>query len=309
MLLAVILLLSGTVSGEALRQNTLVIDGLKRIWLLYAPKTDTVPPLRPLVIVLHGGGGKIKSMIRLTRGRFNTLADRDGFLVAYPAGADHHWNDGRGVPFIQAQAENIDDVKFIGALIDACILRYQADPARVYVTGISNGAMMAHRLAVDLSARIAAVAAVAGSLPEKRYDAVPQGPVPVLVINGTSDPLVPWGGGEIRAGRQRHGTVVSVEKTVDYWVRHNQCIAPPQTGPLPDQDPADGTVTTVTTWRNAQELCAVALYTVQDGGHTWPGGRQYLPQRYVGKTCRDFDAAEVIWDFFKPHGRVLPEQK
>jgi polyhydroxybutyrate depolymerase len=309
LLLAAFFLSSSTVSGKTLHKEKLMIDGLKRTWLLHQPRSCPAQTLKPLVIVLHGGGGKAKGMVRLTRGTFNTLADRDGSLVAYPAGIDHHWNDGRGVPFIRAQTENIDDVKFIGVLIDSCIVRYGADPARVYVTGISNGAMMAHRLAVDLSSRITAVAVVAGNLPEKRSGLAPQGPVPVLVINGTDDPLVRWHGGEIVIGRQRHGRVISVEKTVDYWVRNNQCLTQPQVQLLPDLDPADGTTTTMSIWRNAQDSCAVVLYTVQGGGHTWPGGRQYLPKKIVGKTSRDFNATAVMWEFFKQHNGVMTKRK
>jgi len=122
----------------------------------------------PLVIVLHGGGGTGEDQVKLTEGGLNTLADKEGFIVVYPDGFDKHWNDGRSgeETGYRTQEENIDDVGFISSLISYFIKELNIDPKRVYVTGMSNGAMMSYRLACELTEKIAAVAPVAGNMPQ-----------------------------------------------------------------------------------------------------------------------------------------------
>jgi polyhydroxybutyrate depolymerase len=236
------------------------------------------------------------------------MADKDGFIMVYPDGIELNWNDGRMDEEAndRAHRENIDDVGFLSALIDSMINDYNIDPKRVYVTGISNGAIMSYRLACELSHKITAIAPVDGNIPILLFpECSPSRPVSVLAINNTDDPLVPFFGGEIygRFHKLKLGKVLSVDESIGFWVSRNMCSTTPVVAEEPDRDPRDGSTVTIKQYLNGIEGTEVILYAVDGGGHTWPGGFQYLPAGIIGKTCRDFDANEVIWSFFKKHSR------
>jgi polyhydroxybutyrate depolymerase len=126
------------------------------------------------------------------------------------------------------------------------------------------------------------------------------------MISNKEDRLVPWEGGDIRFGRKTFGRTLSVPETVKYWVNHNQCSSSPSISMEPDRDPKDGTRVRKELYSECRESSEVVLYAVEGGGHTWPGGDQYLPQWIIGKTSNDIDANEVIWDFFKRHTLRFP---
>jgi polyhydroxybutyrate depolymerase len=276
---------------------TLIHDGLERTYLLHVPPAyDAGQPL-PLVLALHGGGGDGEDMISLTEG-LNHLADQQGFLVAYPEGVEKHWNDGRAIENWRAHAEDIDDVGYLQALVEHIAQDYPVDRDRVYAMGISNGAQMSYRLACEAPETFAAIAAVASSMSGDLFAAcAPASPVSALVMNGTDDPLVPWGGGTIRIGRQEFGEVISTAETVAFWVAADGCGAAPLRTELSDADPEDGTRVWLETYAGCASDSDVAFYTIQGGGHTWPGGLQYLPESIVGLTSRDVDANQAIWQF------------
>ncbi len=295
-------------AGDEPRDITLALTvaGMQRTYLLHPPPSHNRTRPAPLVIVLHGGGGTAERMVRLTNEGLSRLAEREGSIAVYPNGIDKHWNDGRWADETgwRAQGENVDDVGFISALIEELVKTQNADPRRVYVTGVSNGGQMAHRLACELSDKIAAIAPVIAQMPAHFSPRCkPARPVSVLMMPGTKDPLVPWEGGTIRLGRQTFGRVLSASETVAFWTRHNACPGPPETSWEPDRDPGDGTRVRREAYRDCRNGSEVVLYAIEGGGHTWPGGRQYLPETIVGKTSRDIDAAGVIWEFFKKHSR------
>lgn len=260
----------------------------------------------PLIIVLHGGGGTGKYMAALTG--FNRLAEQEKFMVVYPDAIEKRWNDGRNFQEYKSQRENIDDVGFISALIDRLAMQYQVDLDRVYVVGISNGAMMTHRLAAELSTKIAAAAMVAGNIPENYFSkGIPSKPVPIIIMNGTEDQLMPWKGGELGFNK---GRVVSTEQTVNFWRKHNKCELPGQTTYKPDSDPKDGTKVYVDSYKNEAGKTIVMLYAIEGGGHTWPGvskdipqAPRYFPKTAIGLTCYDINGTGEIYDFFKQHSR------
>ena len=255
---------------------------------VFAPAN--LPAGRPLVIVLHGQGGTGHQIRKFTH--FDELAARNGFVVAYPDAIDHHWNDGR-----PELANGSDDVGFIAHLIDELTARYGIDRTRVYVTGISNGGIMAYHLACELGDRIAAIAPVAGELAEVPPCAL-KAPVSVLAINGTADPLVPYDGGEV--GRHR-GRVHSAMDSTAYFARREGCSVARVSEALPDLDPNDDTRSERTRYTECPRGVNVDLITVENGGHTWPGKAQYLPRFAIGATARDFDGSEAIWEFFAAH--------
>ncbi len=293
---------SGVASQESRPGGSIIFAGLERTYRIHIPPShDKAKPL-PLLIGLHGGGGTGKAMEKLTLRGFNKLSDREGFIVVYPDGIEKHWNDGRENVKYRAHQEKIDDVGFISELIDHLAKQYNIDIRRVYVTGISNGAMMSFRLACELSEKITAIAPVAGAMPENLpSQCSPSRSIPVLVISNTDDRLVPWEGGDIRFGRRTFGRALSVADTVKYWVNHNQCSSSASISMEPDRDPKDGTRVRKELYNQCRESSEIVLYAIEGGGHTWPGGHQYLPQWIIGKTSRDIDANEVIWNFFERH--------
>lgn len=277
--------------------HTVTVDRLKRTYIVHIP-SGVHEPL-PLVIALHGGGGSSEKMANLSG--FDALSDREGFAVVYPQGVENHWNDGRDIQEYRAHREDIDDVKFISTVIDILSGEVAIDENRIYAVGISNGAMMACRLACELSDRIAAIAMVAGAMPVDLHGICsPSKEISVLVMNGVDDPLVLWEGGEIQAGRRHIGVAMSVSDTVMYWVRANGCEESPSVAWLPDTH-EDGCSVRKETYGKGNQGTEVVLYAIEGGGHTWPGGPQYAAEGLIGKTCYDIKASEVIWEFFQEH--------
>ena len=306
-LVIVVLLFSGCIDDIPDDPNTYIRsithDGLERTYRIHIPPSFNKAIQMPLILVLHGGGGTAEGMEeQLTLGGFNNLSDKEGFIVVYPNGIEKHWNDGRKNVSYRTHQENIDDVGFISALIDNITEEFNINPGRVYVTGMSNGAMMSYRLACEISEKIAAIAPVTGAIPE---DVVPQclpsKPVSVLAISGTDDPLVPWEGGDIKSlfFHKPLGKVLSVPDSVNYWVIRNNCSPIPNITWLPDLDPGDDTRVRREVYSDGDEGAEVILYVIEGGGHTWPDGLQYLSESLIGKTCRDINANEIIWEFFK----------
>ena len=279
---------------------TLSHDGLERKYLLYAPPFKlTGSGGKPLLLALHGGGGTHRGMVRLTKGRFNQLADRDGFFVVYPQGIGKAWNDGRGEAISEAHRRMIDDVGFFRALIEYLVSKHEIDSDRVFVTGISNGGLMSFRLACSLSDRIRAIAPVTASIqPAILPLCGSESAVSLAVLNGTEDPLVPYYGGQIRVFRQQRGEVLSTDETIRIWLTKNRCTPKPKVTALPDLT-KDGTRVTKTEYNECGAGSKVVLYRIEGGGHTWPGGRQYLPVRLIGRTSRDINACDEMWSFFQ----------
>jgi len=123
-----------------------------------------------------------------------------------------------------------------------------------------------------------------------------------FILNaGTEDPIVPWEGGELRLGRLRLGKVLSARETVMYWVTRNGCVPSPRVSWEPDRDPEDGTRVRRESYDRCRNGAEVVFYMIEGGGHSWPGGLQYFPEWLIGKTNRDMEATEVIWEFFKKH--------
>ena len=277
-----------------------------RTYILYIPQNlDKNKPV-PLLFALHGGGGQAKNMVGLTKGRFNELADRDGFIVVYPNAVEKNWNDGREIDKYYSNKNNVDDVGFIAELIKRISKEYKIDEKRIYFTGISNGGFMSFRLAIELNDKIAAIAPVTANINSNlTKKPKPKNPISVLIINGTRDPLVPYNGGKIGFRRQRnsHGTAISTGDSVKYWVEVNGCRKDPSIYQIPDKDKTDGCTVEKEVFGGGKQGSEVVLYKVLRGGHTWPSGRQYLPVNIIGNTNRDINACDIIWEFFKNHSK------
>lgn len=272
----------------------------ERLVLLHVPKIVQDGQLGrvPLFLVLHGGGGTARGAVRMTRSRFNRMADKTGFVVAYPEGIDRSWNDGRRSDHSTAARENIDDVGFLRETIARLVRDYSVDPARVFATGMSNGGFMSLRLACELAGTVRAVAPVTAQLSEDLARTCrPRVPVDLLIINGTDDPIVPYAGGEVSLFKKKRGRVLSTDATITRFRMFNRCHGDGRTRPIPDRDQNDATRAFRVDY-DCPTPGRVRLIRVQGGGHTWPGGRAFFPERTVGRLSRDLDASGAIHDFF-----------
>jgi len=282
------------VDAQRLTRASLRHGGRNReFWWRLPTKTNTGGKV-PLVVVLHGGGGRALQVARYTG--FVDQAIKSGFAVMFPQGVKRRWNDGRRVN----RSPNTDDVGFLRAAVQHILRRNgRIDPRRVFFTGISNGGFMSMRMACDASDLLAGVAAVTAQFngPLSRRCTAAR-PVPVLMMNGTADPLVPYNGGAVGGRFFSRGVAASTEATAAFWRRRNGCATKGTVTRLSDTDKTDGVTTVRTAWTACRTGAPVILYKLIGGGHTWPGKRPYLPARIVGRSSRDMDGTAVIWRFF-----------
>ena len=271
--------------------------GRERSYVLHVPPRPAEPA--PLLLAFHGGGGNGPGFQRYAG--LDPLADRDGWLVAYPNGTNRvfderllTWNAGGCCGY--AQDEHVDDVGFALALVEDVARRAPGlDRARVYATGHSNGAMMAYRLAAEASERIAAIAPVAGAMSLDVF--APRRPVPVLHIHSVDDPRALYAGGVTEtAGREiRHRPV---EAELARWRERDAC--PRAVTELEKRSrPAGKAVHTATllAWEPCADGTEVRLWKLTGGGHGWPGADPVLPERVIGPRTDVISAAEEIWAF------------
>lgn len=282
-------------------KNTLTWDGLEREYYLHLPPADKLKGKVPLVFGLHGGGGMAKNMPSLVFNRFSELSRRDGFILVYPQGIGRAWNDGRKVGISRAIREDIDDVGFIARIVELLSKKYPVDPERVFTCGMSNGGFMSTRLLCDRADIFRGGAILTAQISEAYAPKCsPSLPVAVMVMNGTDDPLVPYEGGDVKLfkkGKSR-GKIISTDAFVEFWKGENGCQTALPAKTLPDLE-ADGTRVVVRKYKDCRDRGALELYRIEGGGHTWPGGKQYLGEKVIGKTCRDIVACDVIWEFFR----------
>ncbi len=290
-------------------------DGRTRSALVYVPPNLDPGKPAPVVLNFHGGGGNAAAHRAYVR--MDALAGREGFIVVYPNGTGRleekllTWNAGLCCGY--ATAEKVDDVGFVRALIAALATRSPVDTARVYATGLSNGAMMSYRLAAQASDRIAAIAPVAGSmvLPEPRIDdprpalAVPgRRPMPILHIHSVDDRRALYFGGlgepfPLTNIRTRHP---NAEEVLYRWASFGDCA--PTAVLEEERRAAAGTPTAGHTasryvFYGCRDGAEIALWKLAGPGHVWPGGsRDYLP-RILGPGTDVIDANAEMWKFFR----------
>jgi polyhydroxybutyrate depolymerase len=184
-----------------------------------------------------------------------------------------------------------DDVAFISQMLDQVSAKQSVDPARIYAAGLSEGGFMSLRLGCALGDRLAAVAAVSAAMP-KTMTCLPPRPVAVVMINGTSDPIVHYGGG---TERNLNLEILSVEESAKAWARIDHCSEKPEHSKAPSSK--GGTEAKVDTYTGCREGAEVVSYSLKGTGNTWPGGMQYEPAEQIGKTSEDFNANENLWAF------------
>lgn len=306
-LLAVLTGLTASACGRhtpALETRTLTHQDRARTYHVFRPPGHAATAPAPLVVALHGGGGAGAGFDRTTNGQFTAAASKRGMVVVFPEGVAKGWNDGRApVSARDEERAGVDDVGFLTRLVDTLHAEMGIDRGRVYFTGISNGGFMTQRYAIEHPERVAAAAAVTAQVAEAWADRSPARPVSMMLVNGTADPLVPYAGGQVTVFGTARGAIRSTADSVEWWRRHAGCAEPPAVSPLPDADPDDGTRAIMERSGPCEGGSEVVLVRVEGGGHTWPGGRQYLPRGMVGPVSNDFRAVDVIFDFFERHRR------
>lgn len=242
--------------------------------------------LFPIVIALHGTGGSAKQM-ESSYG-LDEEANRKGFVVVYPDGVRSDgplgirtWNAGMCCDF--AMENNVDDVAFMDKLIDQLVTDYRIDDRRIYVTGMSNGGMMAYRLACELSPRIAAIAPVSSTMMTAQCD--PGRAIPILHIHSILDKKIPYSGGVGIGGY----IFSSVDSVLNIWVGKNRCV-----GPAYEED--NGRVV-AKSWSNCDGGAVIESLLTYDGGHSWPGGQK--PARWADPPSAYVNASELMFEFFQ----------
>lgn len=262
---------------------TLTHNGLVRTFTVVRPEPAVSGAA--MMLVLHGRGGNAEGQATITNLAKSVAAQ--GYWAVLPQYYDNTWDDNPGLN------PGIDDVGFARRILDIMQGPFAVDPARTYASGFSNGGFMAQRLACELSDRIAAFAFVATSITRGLYNScVPAVPRPVMFVHGTTDPVVPWAGNSQLA-------LQSVDNAVSMWTARLGCGLNPTQQTLDSAN--DGT--SIDLFRYSCGAKAVRLYRVNNGGHTWPGGSQYLPVNVIGKTSSDMQATDEIWNFVKGYRR------
>jgi polyhydroxybutyrate depolymerase len=281
-----------------IEKSSFQVGGKTRTYFVHRPPGRKTAERYPLVLALHGGGSNAEAMMHFSG--LNEKSTQAGFIVVYPNGTGRYrnrytWNAGRCCAY--AQRNEVEDVGFIRELIGELKKRYSVDSDRIFATGMSNGAMMVYRLASELADQVAAIAPVAGAMATETCS--PSRPVSVVHFHGTNDQFAPFGGGVGQWSLVKISHL-SVEYTVKAWVAANGCSPKPIESRVPNRVD-DGTVVRSRTYEKGQEGSEFLLYIIEGGGHTWPG--RPTPLKRLGKSTRNISANDLMWAFFRRHGR------
>ncbi|MFC1645757.1 hypothetical protein ACFL2Y_01085 [Candidatus Omnitrophota bacterium] len=280
-------------------------QGMNRFYKFHVPPGYKKNKPIPVVLVFHGGGGYPGAVRYQTD--FDKIADKRGFIAVFPAGHHRiwkdrllHWNDGR-TPQNDPTFKDIDDVGFVAALLDDLMKFFKVDKSRIYATGLSNGALMTYRLGSELSDRIAAIAPVGGQRAIGEYGQKPPRPISVMHFHGKKDAWAKYDGGAPPKSFFKE-SLKPVEETIQTWISHNGCPS----GPAKTKRIGKAVITHYSSGKNGSE---VVLVTLEDGGHTWPGGKMTESEKdYLGigtgPINQDISAMEMMWEFFKKHPMV-----
>jgi polyhydroxybutyrate depolymerase len=282
-------------------------QNIRRSYLVHVPPQASLGRPLPVVLNFHGAGSHAE-IIR-AYSQMDSSADREGYIAVYPNGSA-----GFGNRFLTWNAGNCcgpaallqtDDVGFVLVLLDDLAARASVDTSRIYATGLSNGAMMAYRLAAEASHRIAAVAGVAGTMTLTAF--TPKRPMPVMHIHSVHDHIARFDGGfgapaTVADTRSFHS---SVEDALRRWLDHNRCPSKPTlveavAGKPGTPDEAHSAIRRVHSCAGGVQ---VVLWQLSGSGHVWPGGLRDYMSAIVGTGTGVIDANSEIWRFVSRYRR------
>jgi polyhydroxybutyrate depolymerase len=285
-----------------LEPGTLLVDGMIRHFYLHRPNGFADAPL-PTIIALHGGGERTEAIGLARRLKLGEQGTKAGFVTVYPQGIGNNWNDARNASHEDnLPSRNANDIGFLTALIRQLIKTGIAAADRVYIVGASNGGMMAMTLLCQARPNIAGIMIFTANAPVELKSRCPGPPIPVAIVNGTADPLIPWSGGPITAGLgPDRGHVLSTDETVAIWRQRNGCSDKMDITRLPDRS-ADEITTDRLHWPECEQEASVTLFRMNGAGHRYPGSdagkMESLVSQFLGHATQDFQAADLIWGYF-----------
>jgi polyhydroxybutyrate depolymerase len=296
--------------GPGDHERSVEVQGQRRTYVVHVPKSYDGSKPFPVILVFHGGGSNARDWQRFCG--LDDKAEQAGFVTVYPNGTGKKiegvdkevlgWNGGVHQPGGKdSSLSRVDDIGFTRTLLDDLARAVRIDHRRVFATGMSLGAIMAYRVASELSDRVAAIAPIAGSMGTESCN--PKHPVSVLHFHGTDDQAVPFAGGKGKLDAS--GTdYLSVPFSIKAWVQADGCRETPTTEELAD-GADDGTRAVRKTFGGGREGAEVVVVIIDGGGHTWPG-REFGPElKVLGKSSRDISANDMMWEFFQKHPMSL----
>ena len=249
----------------------------------------------PAILILHGTLGSAQRICQETG--FNEVADAAGIIAIYPDGVRRSWADGRGIT--PADLIGVDDVAFIDSVFHICTNEYGLDGHRVFLVGFSSGGFLAQRLAVEFPGRFAAMAVVSALLSKWLSNRLHSGcGLPVMFVHGTADPVIPYDG----EGQER-GAICSADESVRRWAECNGYAGKPSEV-RPAEIAPDGNKVSITRYGPPGSPKPAILYTIEQGGHVWPGTRRLPASPRLGPACRNLDATRLIWNFISNFPRI-----
>jgi polyhydroxybutyrate depolymerase len=278
---------------EPAASRTLTLGGLRRSFLVHAP--PTLKSGAPVLLVLHGSlmdGPKMRAMLGAS---FERLARERGAVVVYPTGFEGHFNDGRLAASYSARTLNLDDVGFARAIVDALAAEHKIDRQRVYALGYSNGGAMVMRLAAEAPDLVSGIIVVNANVPTPDNmgwtlaEGAAAARVRAVLIEGTKDPINPYGGGRVTIfGFGDRGTVLSALESARWFARRGGLDAAPV---LDSISRIGGLDVQQQDWGAPAR---VRLLTLKGAGHTVPQSGYRFP-RFLGATVRDDALLDAAW--------------
>jgi polyhydroxybutyrate depolymerase len=278
-------------------EKKIYIDELEREYLIHLPSDYSSTSQCPVIFAFHGGGGNYENTVSMYN--LNAAAEQHHFIIVYPNAINKSWSmEGVG-SMIKEEQQQVDDVKFISTLMDTLTTHYHVDSTAFFCTGISRGGIFSLFLISKLSGRFKAIAPVCASIPQSIADQYTFYPTSILLINGTDDPLIPFEGGYSEIGRSKKNAdnyFISTPELVKKIKKLNTCPEISITHHITNTQHNDQCTAQKITYHCSGTQ--VVFIKVMHGGHTWPGGQQYLSKNLVGNVCQDFKAEEEIVNFF-----------